>query len=154
MADRIRLGIVGAGTARGWARLAHLPGLPHLSEYELTAVCTSSRETAAASAKANGARLAFHDYHDLVSHPDVDAVVVSVKAPSHRDVTLAALQAWKPVYTEWPLGRDLAETEEMAALAARVGVPAMVGLQGRVAPANLYMHDLVRDGYVGKVLSC
>ena len=46
MANRIRLGIIGANTQRGWAKLAHFPGLPYLSEYELTAVCTSKPKSA------------------------------------------------------------------------------------------------------------
>jgi predicted dehydrogenase len=71
----------------------------------------------------------------------------------HKEITLAALQAKKPVFTEWPLGRNLAETEEIAALAAKSGLPAVVGLQGRAGPANLYVRDLVREGFVGKVLS-
>src|SRR5687767_8170961 len=153
MTAPIRLGIVGAGRSRGWAKHAHFPALPHLPEFELTGVCASTPETAAAAAAAYGARLAFHDYRDLVSHAQIDAVVVSVKVPRHCAITLAALHAGKPVYTEWPLGADLAETNEMAAMAAKSGVPAMVGLQGRVGPANLYVKDLVRDGYIGRVLS-
>jgi predicted dehydrogenase len=154
MAARIRLGIVGASLTRGWAQQAHLPALPHLSEYELTGVCASKADTAAAAASAYGARHAFHDYRELIAHPEIDVVVVSVKAPAHYDVTRAALEARKPVYTEWPLGANLAETEELATLAAAAGVHAMVGLQGRVGPANLYVRDLLKDDYVGKVLSC
>ena len=154
MENRIRLGIIGASAVRGWANQAHLPGLPYLDEYELRAVCTSKPDTAARAAKEFGAPLAFHDYRELVSHPEVDAVVICVRAPAHREPTLAALEAHKPVFTEWPLGVSLAETEEIANVAAKVGVAAMVGLQGRVGPANMYVKYLVQSGYVGKVLSC
>jgi predicted dehydrogenase len=154
LAARIRIGIVGAGLARGWAKQAHLPALPHLPEYELTGVCASRADTAAAAASAYGARYAFHDYRELIAHPEIDAVVVSVKTPQHYDITRAALEARKPVYTEWPLGANLTQTEDLAQRAAAAGVHAMVGLQGRVGPANLYVRDLVRDGFVGEVLSC
>ena len=63
--------------------LAHLPALRAMLDYELTAVCTSRPETAAESAAHYGARLAFHDYHAMVRHPDVDLVVVSVRVPLH-----------------------------------------------------------------------
>ncbi|MBM3926328.1 MAG: Gfo/Idh/MocA family oxidoreductase [SAR202 cluster bacterium] len=151
--NRIRLGVVGASVKRGWAKNAHMPAIPHLPEFELAAVCTSRPETVAESAKAYGARLAFHDYHAMAASPEVDAVAVSVRTPMHREITLAALRAKKPVFTEWPLGRNITETEEIAAAAAKSGLPAVVGLQGRVGPANLYVRDLVREGFVGKVLS-
>ena len=44
---------------------------------------------------------------------------------------MAALNAGKHVYTEWPLGRTTAEAQEMTALAQAQGVRNMVGLQAR-----------------------
>src|SRR5207244_6509335 len=41
----------------------------------------------------------------------------------------------------------------MAALAAEQGVRTVVGLQARQAPAIEFVQELVRDGYVGEVLS-
>jgi predicted dehydrogenase len=41
----------------------------------------------------------------------------------------------------------------MAALAAVQGAPTVVGLQARQAPAIEYVVELLRDGYVGEVLS-
>ena len=79
--DKIRLGIIGANVRYGWSMRAHLPALACLPEFELTAVCTAHRETAEESANHYGARLAFHDFNEMVSHPDIDLVTVSVKAP-------------------------------------------------------------------------
>lgn len=154
MPPRIRLGVIGANADRSWAAQAHFPAVRWLPRYEVAAVCTSKPETAAAAAKAFGARHAFHDHRQLIAHPEVDVVVVSVKAPMHHGITMAALQARKPVITEWPLGANLAETEEMAAGAAKAGVPTMVVLQGRAGPAILYLKELIETGYVGRVLSC
>src|SRR2546428_11661967 len=41
----------------------------------------------------------------------------------------------------------------MAALAAKQGVRTVVGLQARQAPAIEFVQELLRDGYVGEVLS-
>src|SRR5207244_4453622 len=57
------------------------------------------------------------------------------------------------VYCEWPLGNGLQEAENLAALAKQQGVLAVAGLQARAAPSVLYVRDLVRQGYVGEVLS-
>src|SRR5439155_15594380 len=54
---------------------------------------------------------------------------------------------------EWPLGRDLAEAEAMAELARSRGLRTAVGLQARSDPALNHARALVRDGFVGEVLS-
>ena len=41
MADKIRLGIIGANVHLGWARRSHLPAIVASPEFELTAVCTT-----------------------------------------------------------------------------------------------------------------
>src|SRR5438270_739834 len=83
----------------------------------------------------------------------VDVVAVTVKAPRHRELVSAAIAAGKAVYCEWPLGRDLDDARAMAALAAKQGGHTVVGLQARQAPAIEFVQQLLRDGYVGEVLS-
>ena len=152
--EQIRVGIIGANANYGWSMRAHLPALLALPEYELTAVCTAHQETADESAKHYGARLAFHSYQEMVCHPDIDLVAVSVRVPLHHDMVMAALEAGKHVYCEWPLGANLAEAEEMAGLAEAKGVRHMVGLQARYDPALLRLQELLAEGYVGEVLAC
>ena len=152
--DKIRLGIIGANVHYGWSMRAHLPALSYLPEFELTAVCTAHRETAEESANHYGARLAFHDFNEMVSHPDIDLVSVSVKAPLHYPIVMAALEAGKDVFCEWPLGINLAEAEEMADLARSRGVRTMIALQANCDPTLLRLQELVKEGYLGEVLAC
>ena len=154
MADKIRLGIIGANVHRGWAVRSHLPAVVASPEFELTAVCTTRMESAEESRQMFGARLAFDDYNTMLAHPDIDAVAVSLRVPNHYDPTVAAINAGKHVYVEWPLGRTTEEAQEMADLARSAGVRNIVGLQARANPALLYLRDLVADGYVGEVMSC
>ena len=86
-------------------------------DVELTAVCTTKADSAEAARQAYGARLAFDDYRKMIASPEIDAVAVVVRVPSHYAPTKAALEAGKHVYCEWPLGRTTAEAEELAALA-------------------------------------
>ena len=152
--DKLRKGVIGANVNWGWAGKAHLPALLALPEYDLTAVCTAHRETAQESAKHYGARLAFHDYKEMVKHPDIEVVSVSVRTPLHYPLVMAALEAGKHVFCEWPLGASLSEAEEMASLARSKGVRHMVGLQSRGQPALLRLQELLSEGYVGDVLAC
>ena len=156
MADRIRVGIVGATVTQGgsgWGANAHVPALKALPNYELKAVCTSREDTAKASAAAFGAELGFHRFDEMAAHRDVDVLVVCVRVPGHKDLVMAGLQAGKPVVCEWPLGADLAEAQEMAGLARQRSLATVVGLQARSDPAILYARDLVREGYIGEVLT-
>lgn len=154
MANKIRLGFIGANVRSTWASQSHFPALLASPDVELTAVCTTRPETAEQARVAFGAKLAFHDFRAMVASKEIDAVAVVVRVPSHYEATRAAIEAGKHVYTEWPLGRTTAEAEELAALARAKGVQTAVGLQSRVSPALLYMKEQIEAGYVGEVLSC
>jgi len=151
---KIRLGVIGANPTVGWAPRAHLPALVASPDVELTAVCTTRPQSAAASARKYGARMAFHDYRAMLACPDIEAVAVVLRVPAHYEPTRAAIEAGKHVFTEWPLGKTTAEAEELTALAQQQGVQTCVGLQARAAPAVLYMKELIDHGYVGEVLAC
>jgi len=154
MTKRIRVGIIGANPDRGWAAQAHIPALQSLPEdFEITALSTSRRASADAASTRFGVALAFDNHQDLVNSAEVDVVAITVKVPHHVELAIAALTAGKAVYCEWPLGNGLREAEQLAALAKTKGVLAVAGLQARAAPPVLYVRDLVRQGYVGEVLS-
>src|SRR5437763_4337837 len=151
--SKLGVGIIGVSPTRGWAATAHIPALRARPNYEIRALSAHSAESARAAGEAFGVSKVFSDHEQLVSQADIDVVVVTVKVPQHRELVSAALAAGKAVYCEWPLGRDLDDARAMAALAAEHGVHTVVGLQARQAPAIEFVLELLRDGYVGEVLS-
>jgi predicted dehydrogenase len=151
--SKIRVGIVGVSPNRGFASIAHIPALRALPEFEISAVCTTRQDSAEAAARHFGIPLAFSDPEQLARHPDVDLVTVSVKVPDHCRPVMAAIEAGKHVYCEWPLGRDTAEAVRLRDAAERRGIHHAVGLQGQVSPAISHVKDLVAEGYVGRVLA-
>src|SRR2546427_7908845 len=154
MSRRIRVGIIGANPDRGWAAEAHIPALKSLSDdFEITALSTSRRESADAASKLFGVPVAFDNHQDLVNSAIVDVVAITVKVPYHLELATAALDAGKAIYCEWPLGNGLKEAETLAALAKKKDVLAVAGLQTRSAPSVAYVRDLIKQGYVGEVLS-
>ena len=154
MADKIRLGFVGANVNSTWSNQSHFPAILASPDVEMTAVCTTRPESAEEARQRFGAKLAFHDFNTMVQSDEIDAVAVVVRVPSHYEPTKAAIEAGKHVLTEWPLGRTTAEAVELADLARARGVQTAVGLQSRVSPALLHVKDLIDTGYVGEVLSC
>jgi len=153
MAQKIRLGLVGASVSGTWSSRSHLPAVRASADVELTAVCTTRADSAEAARQAYGAKLAFDDYRKMVASPEIDAVAIVVRVPSHYGPTKAALEAGKHVYCEWPLGRTTEEAVELAALARKNGLVTAIGLQARVNPAVIHMRDLVAAGYVGEVMA-
>ena len=153
MADKIRLGLIGASVTGTWSARSHLPAVAASSDVELTAVCTTRADSAEAARRAYGARLAFDDYRKMIASPEIDAVAIVVRVPSHYAPTKAALEAGKHVYCEWPLGRTTGEAVELSALAKAKGLATAVGLQARVNPALMHMKEQIEAGFVGEVMA-
>lgn len=149
----IRVGIIGVHPDQGWASTAHLPALKALPQYQLQAVSHHDASIAKAAAEKFAVPLYFDSSRALVEHPEVDLVVVSVKVPRHRALIMQALSAGKAVFSEWPLGVDLAEAQMLHEVATSKGLASSIGLQTRSAPAFAYVRDLIAAGYVGEVLS-
>lgn len=149
----LRVGLVGGNAERGWARDAHVPALATLPRYRVAGVSARDAATARAAAHSFGAERAFDSTLDLVRSPDIDVVAVTVKVPEHLPVVLAALEAGKHVYCEWPLGRTVTEADQMAAAADRASGCTIIGLQGLAAPAVERAEALIRSGALGRLLS-
>jgi predicted dehydrogenase len=89
----------------------------------------------------------------MLADPNIDAVVVTVRVPLHHRLSMDVLHAGKHVYTEWPMAVNQQEAGEMADLARKQGMHAMVGLQMRAAPIWLRVKELLAQGYVGQMLA-
>lgn len=153
MAEALRLGVVGANPRVGWASRTHLPAILGLKDFDLTAVCTTKRESAEESAAKYEAKRAYWDYRNLVADPEVEVVDVCVRVPYHHEIAMAALEAGKHVYCEWPLGATTAQAVQLAETAAKGSRHAMVGLQARAAPSWIHLRTLIAQGWVGRVTS-
>lgn len=154
MENTIHVGVIGGSANNQWASSTHIPALQRLPKFKITAIGTTRMESAEKSATQFGVAHAFADSNELAQHPDVDMVIVSVKVPGHYDAVMAALNAGKHVYCEWPLGLNTSQAIEMNNLASARKVHHTVGLQARQSPEVNFVKDLVAEGYIGKVLSC
>jgi len=154
MADRpLRIGIAGANASRGWARDAHVPALRTLPGLSIHAASARTQEIADQAAQAFGATKAYGDTLEMVRDPEIDIVAVTVKVPEHRAIVIAALEAGKHVYSEWPLARDVEEAEELAEAAHKAGTHVAIGLQGANSLAVRHAARLVRQGAIGRPLN-
>lgn len=155
-AGRIGVGIVGFG----WMGQVHAKAMSRVRQHYPALEVTPS--IVAIADPADDGRLEYArdvfgveyttaDYRDLIARDDVDLVCVAGPNFTHREVAVAAAEAGKHLWVEKPAGRNLAETEEIAAAAERAGVASAVGFNYRNAPAVEVARDLVRSGRIGEV---
>jgi predicted dehydrogenase len=149
----LRIGVAGANAQRGWAKDVHLPALKVLPGLAVHAVSARTQALADEAAAAFGAARAYGDTLAMARDPEIDIVAVTVKVAEHREIVLAALDAGKHVYCEWPLARNVAEAEELAEAARRAGSHVVVGLQGANSIAVRHASKLVQSGAIGRPLN-
>src|SRR5204863_4781738 len=121
--DSVSVGVVGLGywgpnLARNFDRL---PG------GELRWICdTSDAALERWAPEFRGARPST-DLEELLTDPELDAVVVATDVPSHASVAQRVLDAGKHCFVEKPLAQSVAEAEQVVAAAASSGRTLMVG---------------------------
>jgi predicted dehydrogenase len=150
-ADRVRVGIVGAGTN---TRDVHVPKLLEIPGVEIVAVANRTRESAEAAARTFGIARVHDRWQDVAADPGVDAVLVGTWPSLHRDATVAALASGKHVLCEARMAMNAAEAREM--LAASLAHPRCVA-QLVPAPYTLELDAAVKrllsEGWLGRLLA-
>jgi predicted dehydrogenase len=89
-------------------------------------------------------------WRDVLADPEVEAVSICAPNFMHREIAVAAAEAGKHFWGEKPLGRTLAETQEIADAAERAGVRTIVGLNYRHPPAVQHARRLIETGALGE----
>ena len=91
------------------------------------------------------------DYRELVSRPDIDAVVIATPVASHGELAYAALSAGKHVLVEKPLATTVEDGARLITLAHRKGRILMVGHTFLYSVAVRCLKQYVEHGELGEV---
>lgn len=114
-------------------------------------IATSRAESAAAACAALGFNRHTSDWRTMINDAQVDAIVIAAPQSTHREITLAAIAAGKPVLCEKPLGASLEDATAMAKAARDANVVAMVGFNYIRTPASVFARQLIADGAIGEL---
>jgi len=145
--------VVGANVHEGWGGRVQVPVYQVLPETQVVAICNAHLETAQEACREFNVPHAFSDYLQMVRSPDIDAVSIATRVALHHPIALAALQAGKHVYCEWPLAVSSEQADELVGLARRQGRQNALGAQAHGSPQLNYMRELVSEGYLGRLLT-
>jgi predicted dehydrogenase len=121
-----------------------------LGDAELAYVVDTDPAALEKAARLYGCRTA-QQLAEVLADPAVDAVVVATPARTHYAVARAALAAGKHVLVEKPLTMDVAEGEELNALAQARGLTLMVGHVFEFNPAVRYVRQAIEKGELGDI---
>jgi predicted dehydrogenase len=146
-AGRLRVGLIGLG----WHGAGHLADFRACTRATVTALCDIDERRLAERAAEMPAARAFTDYRELLACEEVDAVVLALPDPQHRDPAVAACRAGKHVLLEKPLALTVADAEAVAE-AARAGAGCfMLNLSNRWMPVFARGKERIDSGALGEV---
>lgn len=144
----VRWGIIGCGNV---TEVKSGPGFQKATHSSLVAVMRRTGELAQDYARRHNVPHWYDDAQALVDDPEVDAVYVATPPSSHKEFTLLAAHAGKPVYVEKPMALTFAECQEMLHACQSAGVPLFVAYYRRALPRFLKVKELVDAGEIGQV---
>jgi predicted dehydrogenase len=142
----IRLGVVGLGywgpnLARNFAAI---PGC------EVAWCCDADAGVRAqAAARFPAARLTSR-LDDLLTDPELDAIVLATPVPTHAELATQVLKAGKHCFVEKPLAQSVADAERAVAVARDCGRVLMVGHLLEYHPGVQKLKELADSGELGE----
>lgn len=151
MAGKPRIGVIGTG-GMGGRHARNLAG--SIKGADLVALMDVDQKRLDALAEdCGGVRKTYDDAHALIGDPEVDAVVIASPDPTHADLTLACLNAGKPVLCEKPLATDTETAAAVVDTEARLEKRLIqLGFMRVYDPAHLAVKGALERGDLGKPL--
>ena len=144
----IRAGIAGLGR---WGRVLTDSIQGKSDQIRITAGCTGRKDRAVDYCRDQGIELR-NSLDELLSDPDIDAVLLATPHSQHRDQIIQAAEAGKHIFVEKPF--TLTKADAIAALAAceKANVVCAIGHNRRFLPSMRQLRDLTRAGTFGNIL--
>lgn len=147
--SKIKVAVIGCGAI---AIRRHIPEYADHANVELVAFCDTVLERAEECAAQYGGK-AYADYKELLAKEKPDAVSVCLPNQLHAPVSIAAAEAGAHVLCEKPMATSAEEAEAMIQAAEKNGVFLMIGHNQRLMPPHVKAKQILKQGYLGKVLT-
>jgi predicted dehydrogenase len=143
----LRVGVVGLGH---WGpNLAR--NFSDSQRAELAWLCDRDPAALAAVAQRHPAARATQELEDLLTDPELDAIVVATPISTHHALAAAALDAGKHVWIEKPFAASSAEAADLVARAERAGVVLLPGHLTLYSPSVVRIRELIESGELGDI---
>lgn len=150
MLKPVKVAMIGCGSISG----IYLKNITTVfKELELVGVCDLIPERAENAQKEYNVPKIYPTMYDAFADPEVEVVLNLTRPYQHFDVTKAALEAGKHVYSEKPLGADFEEGKKLVALAKEKGLM-LGGAPDTFLGAGIQScRELIDKGVIGKPIA-
>lgn len=146
---RLKVGVIGTG----YGAAVHIPGLKHLPEVDVVAVCASSKDHALRAAHEFGLPDHYDDYREMLNRSSLDAVTIAVPPAFQHQISIACAEHDVHILCEKPMASSAAEARDMHRLVEEAGLCHTVNFQSRYLPAHKRFKELIDKGFIGELES-
>ena len=122
-----------------------------LADAQMLQVCDQNKQVLSRLSEQNPNLSTTSRFEDVLSNPDVDAIVIATQTPLHYEFARAALEAGKHVFVEKPLTQSTRDAEHIVQLAEDNDLRLMVGHLLLYHPAFRYVESLIENGELGDI---
>lgn len=144
----VRWGIIGCGDV---TEIKSGPALNKAKDSELVAVMRRQGNLAKDYAQRHGVPIWYDVADSLINDAEVNAVYIATPPSTHKQYTLMAAKAGKPVYVEKPMAMNYDECRQMTNACKEAGVPLYVAYYRRALPRFLKVKELISSGAIGNI---
>ncbi len=143
----IRFGVVGPGViARKFAN-----AVSQSDAAVVAAVASRDAKRGADYAAEYNVPTVYDNYEAIMKDPEIDAIYVAVPHNWHVELSIMAMRNHKAVLCEKPCAVNLAQAQQLIAVAKEENVLFMEALWTRFTPAILKAHEWIAEGKIGDV---
>ncbi|MBX3423359.1 MAG: Gfo/Idh/MocA family oxidoreductase [Pirellulaceae bacterium] len=146
--SKIRIGQI--GVAHGHAN--KLAVYRAAADYEVVGIVEPDAQLRSRAEKQSAFRdLNWMTQEQLLSQPDLDAVLIETTPRDSLDVAEACIAAGKHIHLDKPAGQSLSQFERILAAAEQKNLLVQMGYMYRYNPAIELLRQFLRDGWLGEV---
>lgn len=148
---QVKVGLIGAN----WMGSFHSIGLNNVRQayHDVEPVFEHVADVNEAAAKLAAERFGYKkvstDWHDVISDPEVELVIIATPNFTHAEIAIAAAEAGKHILCEKPMANTLAEGKAMVDAIEKAGVKSLVDFIYTKCPANVLAKELMDSGKLG-----
>ncbi len=146
-ANSLKIGLIGAGRI-GSLHAEHITS--RIPATDLVMVADTFEEVARKCAQRYVIPFAARDYHAILNHPDIQAVVICSSTDTHAQIIEEAAQAGKHIFCEKPIALDLSSIDRALEAVDNAGVKLQIGFNRRFDANYRRVRSAVEEGEIGR----
>ena len=128
--EKIRFGVVGTNFITDWV----IAGAREDSRFELSAVCSRTKERGQEYATKHGIPHIFTSLEEMVASDKIDAVYIASPNYMHAEQSILAMKHGKHVLCEKPMASNAKEVRKMIEASEQYGVALMEAMKSTLSP--------------------